>query len=89
MDYREDELQLQKLKKRKVKVDPRLSFCDDIENSNEEEDVENSKLSFSFSDLLICNCFSMLSSFDISCVPLSKITCYILFVVLGRWGVLV
>lgn len=46
--FREEELQLQKLKKRKVKVDPRLSFCDDIDNSNEEEDVDNSKLSNTF-----------------------------------------
>lgn len=48
LNFREEELQLQKLKKRKVKVDPRLSFCDDIDNSNEEEDVDNSKLSNTF-----------------------------------------
>ncbi|XP_022869027.1 protein XAP5 CIRCADIAN TIMEKEEPER-like, partial [Olea europaea var. sylvestris] len=38
---REEELQLQKLKKRKIKVDPRLSFSDDFENDNEEEEEEN------------------------------------------------
>ncbi|KAL3529633.1 hypothetical protein ACH5RR_008955 [Cinchona calisaya] len=41
LQQEEEELQLQKFKKRKVKVDPLLSFCDDIDNSNEEEDVEN------------------------------------------------
>lgn len=40
--YREEELQLQKLKKRKIKADPRLSFADDFENSTE-EDEENSE----------------------------------------------
>lgn len=41
--HREEELQLQKLKKRKIKADPRLSFCDDLDNGNEDEDEENSK----------------------------------------------
>lgn len=40
---REEELQLQKLKKRKIKADPRLSFADEFENDNEEEDEENRK----------------------------------------------
>lgn len=40
---REEELQLQKLKKRKIKADPRLSFADEFENDNEEEDEENGK----------------------------------------------
>lgn len=40
---REEELQLQKLKKRKVKADPRLSFHDDLDDGNEEEDDEDSK----------------------------------------------
>lgn len=38
---------MQKLKKRKIKADPRLSFADDFENDNEEEDEEISK-HFSF-----------------------------------------
>lgn len=38
---------LQKLKKRKVKADPRLSFSDDFDNGNEEEDEDNSKPIFS------------------------------------------
>lgn len=41
--FREEELQMQKLKKRKIKADPRLSFADDFENDNDEEDEENSK----------------------------------------------
>lgn len=50
LGFREEELQLQKLKKRKVKVDPRLSFCDDFENGNEDEDSETSKCIFRFSE---------------------------------------
>ncbi|RAL41514.1 hypothetical protein DM860_010308 [Cuscuta australis] len=41
LQQEEEELLLQKLKKRKVKADPRLSFCDDFDNGTEEEDVEN------------------------------------------------
>lgn len=41
LQQEEEELLLQKLKKRKVKADPRLSFCDDFDNGIEEEDVEN------------------------------------------------
>lgn len=40
---REEELQLQKRKKRKIKGNPRLSFADDVENGSEEEDAEDSK----------------------------------------------
>lgn len=44
---REEELQLQKRKKRKIKGNSRLSFTDDIENGSEEDDEESSKhLSF-------------------------------------------
>ena len=43
LDCREEELQLQKRKKRKVKGNSRLSFADDIENGSEEEDGKNSK----------------------------------------------
>jgi hypothetical protein len=35
---------MQKRKKRRVKSDPRLSFCDDIENGSDEDDFENRKL---------------------------------------------
>ncbi|RVW96581.1 Protein XAP5 CIRCADIAN TIMEKEEPER [Vitis vinifera] len=38
---KEEELQLQKRKKRKIKGNSRLSFSDDIENGSEEEDGEN------------------------------------------------
>lgn len=31
---------MQKRKKRRVKGDPRLSFCDDIENGSDEDDFE-------------------------------------------------
>ena len=41
---REEELQMQKRKKRRVKGDPRLSFCDDIENGSDEDDFENRTL---------------------------------------------
>ncbi|KAI3670225.1 hypothetical protein L1987_88043 [Smallanthus sonchifolius] len=34
---REEELQLQKLKKRKIKANPRLSFSEDVENGEEED----------------------------------------------------
>lgn len=40
--FREEELQLQKRKKRKIKGNSRLSFTDDIEDGDE-EDEENSK----------------------------------------------
>lgn len=43
LDNREEELQLQKRKKRKIKGNSRLSFADDIDNGSEEEDGENSK----------------------------------------------
>ena len=35
---------MQKRKKRRVKGDPRLSFCDDIENGSDEDDFENRTL---------------------------------------------
>lgn len=34
---------MQKLKKRKIRVNPRLSFSDDFENGSEGEDGDNSK----------------------------------------------
>lgn len=40
---REEELQLQKRKKRKMKGNSKLSFADDFENGSDEEDGENSK----------------------------------------------
>lgn len=40
---REEELQLQKRKKRKFKGNSRLSFVDDMENGSEEEEEENSE----------------------------------------------
>lgn len=46
--YREEELQLQKRKKRKIKGNSRLSFAEDIENGSEEEEAENSKLFFPY-----------------------------------------
>ncbi|KAL5677852.1 hypothetical protein ACJX0J_013983, partial [Zea mays] len=41
LQQEEEELQMQKRKKRRVKSDPRLSFCDDIENGSDEDDFEN------------------------------------------------
>ncbi|CAN6198702.1 unnamed protein product [Urochloa humidicola] len=41
LQQEEEELQMQKRKKRRVKGDPRLSFCDDIENGSDEDDFEN------------------------------------------------
>lgn len=41
--FREEELQLQKRKKRKIKGNSKLSFADDIENESDEEDDENSE----------------------------------------------
>ncbi|EPS67245.1 hypothetical protein M569_07530, partial [Genlisea aurea] len=41
LQQEEEALQLQKLKKRKIKADRRLSFCDDFDNGNEEDDEEN------------------------------------------------
>jgi len=41
LQQEEEELQMQKRKKRRVKGDPRLSFCDDIENESDEDDFEN------------------------------------------------
>lgn len=38
---REEELQLQKRKKRKIKGNSRLSFSDDFEDRSEEEDGSN------------------------------------------------
>ena len=49
--YREEELQLQKRRKRKVKGNPRLSFADDLDNGSEEDEAENSE-DFSISFLL-------------------------------------
>lgn len=43
LNFREEELQLQKRKKRKIKGNTRLSFSDDIENGSEEEDEGNSE----------------------------------------------
>lgn len=40
LQQEEEELQMQKRKKRRVKGDPRLSFCDDIENGSDEDDFE-------------------------------------------------
>lgn len=40
---REEELQLQKRKKRRIKGDSRLSFADDIENGSDDEDLGNSE----------------------------------------------
>lgn len=42
---REEDLQLQKRKKRKTKGSSKLSFADDFENGSDEEDGENSKKS--------------------------------------------
>ncbi|KAL5201894.1 hypothetical protein ABZP36_036248 [Zizania latifolia] len=41
LQQEEEELQMQKRKKRRVRGDPRLSFCDDIENESDEDDFEN------------------------------------------------
>ncbi|GJN34475.1 hypothetical protein PR202_gb23138 [Eleusine coracana subsp. coracana] len=41
LQQEEEELQMQKRKKRRVRGDPRLSFCDDIENGSDEDDFEN------------------------------------------------
>lgn len=43
LHFREEELQLQKRKKRRVKPNSRLSFSDDIENESDEEAGENSE----------------------------------------------
>lgn len=40
--FREEELQLQKRRKRKIRGNSRLSFSDDFENGSDEDD-ENSK----------------------------------------------
>lgn len=45
---REEELQLQKRKKRKIKGNSRLSFADDFENGSEDEDGENGNALFLF-----------------------------------------
>lgn len=45
--FREEEFQLQKRKKRKIKGNSRLSFADDFENGSEEEDGEYSNNPFS------------------------------------------
>lgn len=42
--YREEELQLEKRKKRKIKGNSRLSFAEDIDNGSEEDEGESSKL---------------------------------------------
>ncbi|TVU10164.1 hypothetical protein EJB05_43675 [Eragrostis curvula] len=41
LQQEEEELQMQKRKKRRVRGDPRLSFCDDIENGSDEDDFES------------------------------------------------
>lgn len=41
LQQEEEELQMQKRKKRRVRGDPRLSFCDDIENGSDEDEFEN------------------------------------------------
>ena len=41
---------MQKLKKRKIRVNPRLSFSDDLENGCEEEDGDNSKCNYILSE---------------------------------------
>lgn len=44
LNYREEELQLEKRnKKRKIKGSSRLSFAEDFENGSDEDDGENSK----------------------------------------------
>ena len=43
MCFREEELQLQKRKKRKIKGSSRLSFTDDIENGSDEDDGDIGK----------------------------------------------
>lgn len=40
--YREEELEAQKRKKRRLKGDSRLSFVDDIENESDEEEADYS-----------------------------------------------
>ncbi|KAI3670228.1 hypothetical protein L1987_88047 [Smallanthus sonchifolius] len=48
---REEELQLQKLKKRKIKANPRLSFSEDVENGEEEDgEDKNTEPTYSFSE---------------------------------------
>jgi protein FAM50 len=39
--FREEELQMQKRKKRRVRGDPRLSFFDEIENGSDDDEFEN------------------------------------------------
>uniref|UniRef100_A0A0E0EU98 FAM50A/XAP5 C-terminal domain-containing protein n=1 Tax=Oryza meridionalis TaxID=40149 RepID=A0A0E0EU98_9ORYZ len=41
LQQEEEELQMQKRKKRRVRGDPRLSFCDEIENGSDEDEFEN------------------------------------------------
>ncbi|KAK3132819.1 hypothetical protein QOZ80_6AG0528170 [Eleusine coracana subsp. coracana] len=43
LQQEEEELQMQKRKKRRVRGDPRLSFCDDIENGSDEDDFESNE----------------------------------------------
>lgn len=42
--FREEELQEQKRKKRRVKGDSRLSFADDIENESDQEEADFSMI---------------------------------------------
>jgi hypothetical protein len=49
---REEELQAQKRKRRRVKGDSRLSFVDDIENESDEEEADFSTLFPSFASFL-------------------------------------
>lgn len=55
--FREEELQMQKRKKRRVRGDPRLSFCDEIENGSDEDEFENRMVLLTFlgsCDILFC-----------------------------------
>lgn len=45
---REEELQFQKRKKRKIKGNSRLSFADDFESENEEENGESGEYIYIF-----------------------------------------
>ena len=42
--YREEELQLKRLKQRNIKGNSQLSFTDDIENGSEEKEGENGNI---------------------------------------------
>jgi protein FAM50 len=57
LQQEEEELQMQKRKKRRVRGDPRLSFCDEIENGSDEDEFENRMVLLTFlgsCDILFC-----------------------------------